>query len=247
MNIGHQARNFIVSGPGNPLHASTDVRTARKLAILALARIWDRFMPEEDTKAYFSHNIEANMGSLYTLARRLTRNTADAEDLVAESVAKAWSAIDKLDDRSRFRPWIFRILHNCFISDYRKKSVRPAETAYEEHSTGDENEEIANLLIQQPDEFLHWWANPEREFVNTILGEDIMAAIECLPESFRITVLLINVEGLSYDEAADVIGVSPGTIRSRMNRGRTLLQKALWEHARDAGLTTDTSMMECRT
>lgn len=205
-------------------------------------------MPEEkDIKAFFSHNIESNMESLYALARRLTRNSTDAEDLVAESVAKAWAAIGTLDDRNRFRPWMFRILHNCFISDYRKKSVRPIETSYEEASTCDENEEIASLLIKQPDEFLNWWANPEREFVNNILGEDIMAAIDCLPESFRITVLLINVEGLSYDEAADVIGVSPGTIRSRMNRGRTLLQKALWEHARDAGLTTDANMMECRT
>jgi len=190
-------------------------------------------------KDEFSRRIEENMDSLYALALRLTRNGADAEDLVAESVVKAWSAIQTLEDPGRFRPWIFRILHNCFVSEYRKKSVRPAEISYDE-AAGDgkshDGHEIASLLIEQPDDFLLWWANPEREFANNLLREDIMAAIDTLPQAFRITVLLINVEDLSYDEAAEVLGVSPGTIRSRMNRGRTLLQKALWQHARDAGL-----------
>lgn len=187
------------------------------------------------------------MDALYALALRLTRNTADAEDLVAESVAKAWAVIHTLEDQGRFRPWIYRIVHNGFISDYRKKSVRPAEVSYEEPSTYDEDEDdVASVLVKQPDEFLHWWANPEREFVNNLLGEDILTAIESLPETFRTTVVLINIEGLSYDEAAEVLNVSPGTIRSRMNRGRTLLQKALWQHAKDAGLFTD-MMMECST
>jgi RNA polymerase sigma-70 factor (ECF subfamily) len=204
-------------------------------------------MPElARIKDDFSRRIEENMDSLYALALRLTRNSADAEDLVADSVVKAWAAIQTLDDQSRFRPWLFRILHNCFVSDYRKKSVRPAEVGYEEAAAGGEDhdgQEVASLLIRQPDDFLLWWANPEREFANRILGEDIMAAIEALPEAFRITVLLINVEDLSYDEAAEVLGVSPGTIRSRMNRGRTLLQKALWQHARDAGLITGRTTM----
>ena len=205
-------------------------------------------MPEKnDIKTWFSQKIEENMDSLYAVAMRLTRNNTDAEDLVAESVAKAWSAINSLEDKNRFRPWMFRILNNCFISEYRKKKVRPVETVYVEPSTGDDDQEVAALLIQQPDEFLNWWANPEKEFTNNLLGEDIMAAIERLPETFRITVQLINIEGLSYDESAEILGVSPGTIRSRMNRGRTLLQKALWEHALDAGLVSDTSMMEYRT
>lgn len=200
-------------------------------------------MPDKDEiKAWFSQCIEENLSSLYSVAMRLTRHSADAEDLVAESVTKAWGAIHSLDDPARFRSWIFRILHNCFFSDCRKKSVRPLETAYEEISMAGDQEEVASILVQQPDEFLNWWANPEREFTNSLLGEDIMAAIEQLPESFRITVELVNVEGLSYDDAADVLGVSPGTIRSRMNRGRTLLQKALWEHAKDAGLITHMMM-----
>lgn len=201
-----------------------------------------------ELKDYFSGCIEENMASLYALALRLTRNSADAEDLVAESVVKAWSAIDSLEDRNRFRPWIFRILHNRFISDYRKKSVRPVETTYDELSTpDDDNLQVATLLIEQPNEFLNWWADPEHTFTNNLLGEDIMKAIDSLPEAFRITVILVNIEGLSYDETAEVLEISPGTVRSRMNRGRTLLQKALWHHAQDAGLITNETMMECRT
>ncbi|MDH4189396.1 MAG: sigma-70 family RNA polymerase sigma factor [Betaproteobacteria bacterium] len=186
-----------------------------------------------DNKAFFSRCMNEHMASLYSVAMRLTRNSANAEDLVADTATRAWCALDSLEDRARFRPWVFRILHNGYISDYRKQSVRPDETLYDELAYDDS--EIAYLLIQQPDEFLSWWANPEREVANKLLGEDLLAAIEDLPEAFRVVVVLINIEGLSYDEAAEVLGVSPGTIRSRMNRGRTLLQKALWQHAQDAG------------
>ena len=199
---------------------------------------------QDDKKTYFSRCIDDSMHSLYSVALRLTRNSADAEDLVAEAASRAWSALDSLEDRGRFRPWMFRILHNCYISDYRKKSVRPTETAYDELSTAGDDSEIASLLIQQSDEFLNWWANPEREVFNKLLGNDLLAAIENLPESFRVVVVLINIEGLSYDDAAEVLDVSPGTIRSRMNRGRTLLQKSLWQHAQDAGLLPTCNQME---
>ncbi len=199
-------------------------------------------MSDADVKTWFSQNIEGCLDSLYGLAMRLTRNGADAEDLVSESVAKAWSAIGTLDERDRFRPWLFRILHNCYISDYRKKSVRPVAYSYDDFSEEGEEDDITALLIKQSADFLTWWGNPEREFANKLLREDILSAIEKLPEAFRVAVLLVNAEGLSYDEAAEVLGVPPGTIRSRMKRGRTLLQKALWEHALEAGLVTGNEM-----
>jgi RNA polymerase sigma-70 factor (ECF subfamily) len=187
---------------------------------------------QEDIKAFFGRNVEASMDALYGTALRLVGSGADAEDLVAESVSKAWSAIETLQDRSRFRPWLFRILHNCFVSNYRRKAVRPVESPFPE----DGDDGLVTMLNEQPDEFLIWWANPERRFFNDVLGEAIVAAIESLPEVFRMTILLINVEGLTYDEAAEALGVPQGTVRSRMKRGRTLLQKALWEQARDEGL-----------
>ena len=190
----------------------------------------------EDLKTFFSRGIEDNMDALYGTALRLARSGADAEDLVAEAVSRAWSAIETLQDRQRFRPWLFRILHNCFISNYRRDVVRPREDALGDR----DDEELATLLNDQPDEFLVWWANPEREFFNNMLGSAIMAAIDDLPDAFRATIILVNVEGLTYDEAAEALGVPPGTIRSRMKRGRTLLQKALWRQARDAGITSYT-------
>ena len=189
-------------------------------------------------KRDFTLAVEAHVDALYGLAIRLARNRADAEDLVAETVTKAWLAIDKLDDPGRFRPWIFSILRNHFISEYRKKSVRPQLVSFDDPFEDGAGEVIA-LLNQQPDEFLRWWADPETEVANRLLGEQIMAAIEELPECFRETIMLVNVEGLRYDEAADLLGVPKGTIRSRMKRGRTLLQKALWIQARDAGLIPD--------
>ena len=161
------------------------------------------------------------------MALRLTRKNADAEDLVAETVAKAWSSIATLEDRERFRPWLFRILHNTFISDYRKRSIRPIEASY---SDGDcEDDDLATLLNEQSDDFLVWWSNPEREFFNNLLGEQLLAALDKLPEAYRTVVILVNVEGFTYDETAEILGIAPGTVRSRMKRGRTLLQKALWQ------------------
>jgi RNA polymerase sigma-70 factor (ECF subfamily) len=204
-------------------------------------------MPEQvDTRTFFSRSIEECMDPLYGVAMRLTRCSADAEDLVAESVAKAWSSIDSLQDRSRFRPWLFRILHNHFVTDYRKKSIRPQEEHIEELFDDEGEGDVVSILEEQPDEFLKWWALPEKALINKILGEQIMAAIDELPDAFRVTILLVNVEGLGYDEAAEVLGVPAGTVRSRMKRGRTLLQKALWQQAKEAGLTAAGGMNGAR-
>jgi RNA polymerase sigma-70 factor (ECF subfamily) len=196
--------------------------------------------PVDERKAWFSQNIEANLDALFGAAIRLTRARADAEDLVADTVTRAWTAFDSLQDRDRFRPWLFRILNNCFISDCRKKAVRPKELLWSEPGNGGEDDEVSSYLMEQSDEFLDFWANPERHFYTTLLGEQIREAIDGLPEVFRITILLINVDGLGYDEAAAVLGVPTGTVRSRMKRGRTLLQKALWQQAHDAGWSRPT-------
>lgn len=184
-------------------------------------------MTDSDTKAFFGAGVEENIDALYGVALRLTRKDADAEDLVAEAVTKAWSSIETLSDRDRFRPWLFRILHNIFISDYRKQSVRPVEASYNAGECDDDD--LVTLLNEQSDDFLVWWSNPERAFFNDLLGEQLLDALDQLPEAFRTVVILVNVEGFTYDETAEVLGVAPGTVRSRMKRGRTLLQKALWQ------------------
>ncbi|MGD2123535.1 MAG: sigma-70 family RNA polymerase sigma factor [Gemmatimonadota bacterium] len=184
----------------------------------------------------FSQRIEAHLDALYGVALRLTRDPTEAEDLVSESVAKAWYAIDSLDSWDCFKAWIFRILRNHHISKFRKTSKRPDHVPLDAPMGESDRGDLASLLLCQSDDFLQWWADPEKEVVDRMLGEEIMAAVNSLPEAFRTTILLVNVDGLGYDEAAGVLGVPPGTVRSRMKRGRTLLQKALWEQARDAGL-----------
>lgn len=195
---------------------------------------------QDDRRTDFTARVEANMDALYSVALRLTRNRADAEDLVAEAVTRAWAALDTLENRTLFRPWVFRILRNAFISGRRSKASRPVETAYDEVFSDEGNGDVASLLVEESDAFLDWWSNPERRVNNDLLGEQIMAAIDELPAAFRTTVLLVNVDGLTYDEAAEVLGVPCGTVRSRMKRGRTLLQKSLWQQARDAGITDRT-------
>ena len=202
-------------------------------------------MANEETKAEFRRCIEACLDALYGTARRLTRNDADADDLVAESISKAWAVFDTLEDSRCFRPWLFRILRNQFISNHRKRTVRPAQHIYDELAGDNEEGDLTALLVQQSDDFLHWWGNPERAFANSLLGEHILSAIEQLPDAFRSTVLLVNVEGLSYEEAAAALGVPLGTVHSRIKRGRTLLQQALWEQASDAGLIPGSDMKGC--
>lgn len=192
----------------------------------------------DDKKQRYIQQLKECTQSLYQMALRLTRNEADAEDLVADAVVKAWAAFDTLENVAVFRSWIFRILHNCFISDYRKKSIRPPETSYDQLNTDQDDGELLSLLISQSDEFLLWWSNPELEIANQLLNRDIYKAIDELPEVYRLTIILVSVEGLTYDEAAEVLNVPPGTIRSRMKRGRTLLQKSLWQHAKEANLIT---------
>jgi len=191
---------------------------------------------QDDIKQWFSRMVGDNMDAMYGVALHLTGNSASAEDLVAETVIKAWSSIDRLEDRGSWRPWVFRILRNEFISGYRKKSIRPVEVSWSEETQDEDGFGLSSMLMEQPEEFLNWWASPEQELINGLLGEQIREAIDQLPEVFRMTILLVNVDGLSYDEASVVLGVPFGTIRSRMKRGRTILQKALWTAAHEAGL-----------
>lgn len=199
-------------------------------------------MQESARRQEFGRRVEEQLDALYGVALRLTRNATDAEDLVAEAVAKAWHAIESLDDWTRFRAWLFRIMRNHFISGFRRTSKAPAFVSFDAPDDATGEEDLAPLLFAQPDAFLQWWADPETEILNRMLREQIMDAVESLPEVFRVTIMLVTVDGLGYDEAAEVLDVPPGTIRSRMKRGRTMLQKALWQHARDAGLAVDTEV-----
>ena len=187
--------------------------------------------PSEEDRGWFEREVVSALPDLYGTALRLSKNPADAEDLVAEAVAKAWAGFGTLHDRSRFRGWIFRILANAFVSCCRAQSARPVHELLVED--GDEASFSLFERLHQP--FLLWWGNPEQEFLNKLLREDLEAAVDALPEAFRVAVVLADLQGFSYQEIAEALEVPIGTVRSRLARGRVLLQKALWEHGKDAG------------
>lgn len=186
-----------------------------------------------DRREWFETEVLELLPQLLGTARRLCRHGADAEDLVAEAVARAWTRLDTLADRASFRPWLCRILMNCYITECRARRARPVTESLDDQP-GEDPEFSLFEQLHQP--FLLWWGNTEREFLNRLLREDLEQAIDTLPEQFRVAVVLADVQGLAYQEIADVLDVPIGTIRSRLARGRALLQKALWEHAADAGI-----------
>jgi RNA polymerase sigma-70 factor (ECF subfamily) len=186
----------------------------------------------------FETRLEPLMDRLYGTALRLTRDPNDAEDVVAEAIGKAWSRLDDLRDMEQFESWLFRILNNTFISTCRSRRCRQDR----EVSMDDDGGETAagttdfSLFRQLHQPFLLWWATPEEDFLNGLLREDIQRALDSLPDPFRVVVVLVDIQGCTYEQAATQLDVAVGTVRSRLNRGRGLLQKALWRQARDAGL-----------
>ena len=178
---------------------------------------------------WFEQSVVELLPDLHATALRFTRNAADAEDLVADAVTKAWEHLPSLKDRARFRGWIFRILTNTWISERRARQSAPVH-----ESLSDEPDHFSIFeRLHQP--FLLWWGHPEREFLNRVLREDLARAVDELPDDFRAVVVLADVQGLAYSDIAESLDIPIGTVRSRLARGRSRLQQALWEHAADRG------------
>ena len=174
------------------------------------------------------------MKRLYGTAMRLTRNAADAEDLVAESIAKAWAKLDELRERDKFDGWLLRVLANTYISNWRHRRAELELT--DEGAAEDETSEDAYLYTKLHQPFLLWWSTPEQAFVNNLLRSDLQSALDSLPDAYRVVVVMVEVLGHSYGEVAETLDLPVGTVRSRLNRGRRLLQQSLWTHAQQAGL-----------
>ncbi|MBP9015281.1 MAG: sigma-70 family RNA polymerase sigma factor [Candidatus Atribacteria bacterium] len=174
---------------------------------------------KEEQKKYFQELLNPELPSLFRTALRMTRNREDAEDLVQETVTKAFAAFDRFEEGTNFRAWIFRILTNTFINNYyrvRDRQKLPSLDEMEEES-----------FFQPMAEGI----SPEEAVLNDLTKDDILQAIEALPVEFRTVVVLVLVEGFSYKEAAEILDIPIGTVMSRLWRGRRLLQKSLWEYS----------------
>lgn len=189
--------------------------------------------PGPDDADWFEEEVVELLPELLGVARRMADDEAEAEDVVAEAVARGWEHRDELRDRDKLRPWLFQIMRNCQAARHRKEDARPDEVPLPGEGEDEPSFSIFERLHQP---FLLWWGNPEEEFFENLLAEDLERAVDELPEIHRCVVLLADVQGMTYAEIAEVLDVPVGTVRSRLARARSKLQEALWNHAVDAGL-----------
>ncbi len=181
-------------------------------------------------QATFAEQAMPLMDSLYSGALRMTRNPADAEDLVQETYLRAYRGFGGFTDGTNLKAWLYRILTNTYINIYRAKQRRPEES---------ELDEVEDLYLYRRLGGLEAAAlgrSAEDELMDTFSEAEVKAAMEDLPENFRMAVLLADVEGFSYKEIAEILVIPIGTVMSRLHRGRKALQKALFEYAVTHGL-----------
>jgi RNA polymerase sigma-70 factor (ECF subfamily) len=181
-------------------------------------------------KERFERDAVPLLSGMYSSALRMTRNPADAEDLVQETFLRAYRGFAGFQEGTNLKAWLYRILTNTFINSYRKKQREPK-------TVPDDNVEdwyLYDRLAAQSSE-----ASAETTVLETMPDEDVKAALDALPEAFRMAVLLADVEGFSYKEIASILDIPIGTVMSRLHRGRRALEKALWQKTRERGLVTD--------
>ena len=178
----------------------------------------------------FADQVEPFVDQLYAAALRMTRNPADAEDLLQETFVRAFRGFPNFTEGTNLRAWLYRILTNTFINSYRAKQRRPEQT---------ELDEVEDLYLYRRLgglEAAQLGRSAEDELMDMFTEGDVRQALDDLPESFRMAVLLADVEGFSYKEIAEIMDVPIGTVMSRLHRGRKALQRSLHQFAVERGL-----------
>ena len=181
-------------------------------------------------QARFADLAMEHMDSLYAGALRMTRNPADAEDLVQETYLKAYRGFGGFEEGTNLKAWLFRILTNTYINRYRQQQRRPEETDL------DDVEDFYLYRRLGGVEQSKLSQSAEDQLFELFTDDEVKSALESLPESFRMAVLLADVEGFAYKEIAEILEIPIGTVMSRLHRGRKALQKALYDFAVERGL-----------
>jgi RNA polymerase sigma-70 factor (ECF subfamily) len=181
-------------------------------------------MPEtaEDKRSAFEREAVPHLDTLYRVALRFTGEPARAQDLVQDTMFKAFRSWHRYEPGTNVRAWLLTILRNTFINDYRREKQRGPTVDIE-------TAETFSLFDKVQDE------DPEGEFFDKIVDEEVLRAIDALPEEFRETLTLSDVEGMSYQEIAEVTGAPVGTVKSRLFRARRALQRKLYDYAVEMG------------
>lgn len=183
---------------------------------------------DQDLLERFERDVLPMLPSLYGAALRMTRNPADAEDLLQDTTLRAYRGFASFREGTNLKAWLYRILTNSFINTYRKKQREP--------KTVDGPEDLDEWFLFDRLGAQSVARSAEDDVLQNIPDADVKEALESIPENFRMAVLLADVEGFSYKEIAEITGVPIGTVMSRLHRGRKALEKALYGVARERGL-----------
>ena len=175
----------------------------------------------------FDETALPHVDALYNTALRLTRNPQDAEDLVQEAFFKAYRYYDRFQEGTNLKAWLFKILKNTFINNYRKKQQQPPQSDFAAIEDSFEDRISEDVLRKMK--------NPEEQFLEGVLDQDIQAALDALPENYRMAVVLADLEDFSYREIAEILEVPVGTVMSRLYRGRKRLEAIMLEYALEHG------------
>ena len=182
--------------------------------------------PRVKAQNVFDKEFVPHMDAMYNFALKLTSDVDDARDLVQDTCMKAFRFMASFEPGTYAKAWLFRILKNNFINDYRKKSRGPSKVEFEW---------VEQAYVGEDDFEPATHADLQAETVNEMLGDEITSAIQRLPVDFRMIIILCDLEEFSYEEMASILNIPIGTVRSRLHRARTLLKESLAEYAKTKG------------
>ena len=180
---------------------------------------------DKQKQEVFDNEFMPHINSMYNFAYRLTFDGDDSKDLVQDTYLKAYRFIDSFQQGTNAKAWLFRILKNSFINDYRKKSKEPSKVDYQEVETYYNSEEVDRQIT--PDLRV--------EALKDMIGDEISNALNALDVDFRTVIILCDLEGFKYEEMAKILDIPIGTVRSRLHRARNLLKEKLSEYAKQMG------------